>query len=84
LAIRNLSRYRKSCCKVPGKVFEKTHSNKNIYSIRFKLQINIRILFSFKDDKVAMLLCGFIENNDSDYKRSIDKAYRRFKQCFDK
>lgn len=77
--IRYLKKYKHLCVHVQPKKFKKCNGYKNQYEIKFKLETNIRILFTFIDN-IAILLCAFVEKKDSDYKRANRLAEMRIKQ----
>jgi mRNA-degrading endonuclease RelE of RelBE toxin-antitoxin system len=62
--------------------FEKLKKANDIYSMRFKLPKNIRILFTIKGNKISILLCTFEEKGDkvkgkNSYKDNIEVAITR-------
>lgn len=78
--VRLLERYKKDCIRLQTKKFEKISGQKNLYAIRFKLTINLRILFSFENGNIVLLLCAFAENRgESDYQNPIKTALARQK-----
>ena len=55
-----------------------------IFSIRYpKSKLNPRVLFTFADGRVVILLCAFKEKSKSDYSRHISLAKNRIRQLFD-
>lgn len=65
--------------------FEKIIKEKDLYSIKFKMVKNIRIICMFTDSpkrKIVILLCAFEEKNDKkgskdSYDKGIEKAKKR-------
>lgn len=79
--MRLLKRYQRDCIRVSAKNFEKIKNCNecDLFGIRFKFAINLRILFTFENDNIILLLCSFAETRGkSDYKQHIKTAlYRR-------
>lgn len=64
--------------------FEKLKNEKDLYSIKFKMIKNIRIICTFSDAskrKIIILLCGFEEKNKNksrdSYAKGLEKAIKR-------
>ena len=77
--LKILSDLKNKCVTVRAK-FEKLKNAKDIYSMKFKLKQNIRILFMFHQDGTILLLTAFYERESKDYSKAIDIAYERLKQ----
>lgn len=65
--------------------FESLKDADNIYSMKFKLPKNIRILFTFNGNKISILLCAFEEKGDktkgkNSYKNNIEIALERINE----
>lgn len=69
---------------IEARWFEKLKEEEGLFSIKFKMVKNIRIICMFADvskHKVAILLCGFEEkNNKKGSKDSYDKGIERAKK----
>ena len=62
--------------------FEKLKEANDIYSMRFKLPKNIRILFTIRANKISILLCSFEEKGSNKkgkngYSQNIEVAITR-------
>ena len=67
--------------------FEKLKNAKDLYSMKLKIpQLNLRIVYTYKKDKLAILLVGFCERSDSKetYDKYIPVAYKRMKEMEEK
>lgn len=65
------------------KNFEKLKKADNLYSMRIKIRgMNLRIIYSYRNRKLALLLCTFHERSDSKdtYKKYIPVAQKRMKE----
>lgn len=68
--------------------FEKLKEEEGLFSIKFKMIKNIRVICMFTDSskrKIAILLCGFEEKNNKNnskdsYDKGIEKAVKRKKE----
>lgn len=63
--------------------FEKLKKANNLYSMRIKCsKANLRILYTYRKGKLALLLCCFYERSDSKetYEKYIPIALRRLKE----
>ena len=57
--------------------FEKLSGTDRLYSIRHpETPKNLRVIYTIYEESV-ILLCAFLEKNDSDYKRAIQRAQQR-------
>lgn len=79
--LKFLEQYGRECTKKKD-WFEKLKKANDIYSMRFKLPKNIRILFTINSNKISILLCSFEEIGDkvkgkNSYKDNIDVALTR-------
>ena len=65
-----------------NKNFEKLKHATNLYSMKFKLpNQNLRIIYTYKAGRLALLLCSFFERSDSkdNYSRYIPVASKRMR-----
>jgi len=68
--------------------FEKLKEEEGLFSIKFNMNKNIRVICMFTDSpkrKIAVLLCGFEEKNNKNkskdsYDKGIEKAAKRKKE----
>jgi hypothetical protein len=75
-----LAKYKKKCVGLCTKKFRKVQDYENLYEMKFKLKINIRIIFTFINDHVVFLLCGFCEKKGNcDYDRALKLSLKRSK-----
>ena len=66
--------------------FEKLQGSNDLYSMKFKgHNMNLRILYTYKQGKLALLLCCFYERSDSieTYAKYIPTAEKRMKEMED-
>lgn len=79
--LKFLESYGRNCIKKTD-WFEKLKNANDIYSMRFKLPKNIRILFTIKGNEISILLCSFDEKGDkikgkNSYSQNIEVAITR-------
>lgn len=75
-------------CSTKTRWLEKLREEEGLYSIKFKMIKNIRIICMFKDAserEIVILLCGFEEKNSKNksrdsYDKGIEKAIKRKKE----
>lgn len=63
--------------------FESIKNESNLYSMKIKGTLNIRVLFCFHkigNRQLILLLCSFHEKTTKDYKPAISLAYTRLKE----
>lgn len=63
--------------------FESLKGEPDLYAMKLKGQLNIRLIFKFcqlHDNQTAIILCGFHERNTSNYTSAIVEAKQRFKE----
>ncbi len=63
--------------------FESLKSEPDLYAMKIKGQLNIRLIFKFyqlHNNRTAIILCGFHERKTSDYASAITEAKQRFKE----
>ena len=66
-----------------NKNFEKLKKAENLYSMRIKTRgMNLRIIYTYRNCKLALLLCTFHERSDSKdtYRKYIPVAQKRMKE----
>lgn len=86
--LKFLEQYGRECIK-KNDWFEKLKKANDIYSMKFKLPKNIRILFTINGDKISILLCTFEEKGDKtkgrySYKDNIEVALTRLEELINK
>lgn len=58
--------------------YEKLSGEKELYSIRHpESKKNVRVIYTFVDDSIVILLVAFLEKNDGDYQNAINLAKKR-------
>ena len=82
--LKFLEQYGRQCI-LKNDWFEKLKNVTDLYSMRFKLNKNIRILFTIKDNKISILLCTFEEKGNkvkgkNTYKDNIKTALSRLRE----
>lgn len=81
--LKFLESYGRNCIKKTD-WFEKLKNANDMYSMRFKLPKNIRIIFTIQCDEISILLCSFDEKSDkvkgkNSYTQNIEIAMLRLK-----
>lgn len=61
--------------------YEKLSGEKELYSIRHpESKKNVRVIYTFVDDSIVILLVAFLEKNNGDYQNAINLAKRRLQE----
>lgn len=67
-------------CAIDFPQYEKISGEEKLYSIRHpESKKNVRVIYTILDGSIVILLVAFLEKNDGDYKRAINKAKERLK-----
>ena len=72
---------------IKNRNFEKLKHAKDLYSMKFKLpKQNLRIIYTYKAGRLALLLCSFYERSDSreKYSKYIPVANKRLRDLEEK